>query len=46
MAESKELPVKNIVNIGLLIAGFLVVRKVLTTFGIVKTAEEKEQEQQ
>ena len=46
MAQSKELPVKNIVNVGLLIAGFLVVRKVLTTFGIVKTAEEKQQEEQ
>lgn len=46
MAESKELPVKNIVNIGLLIAGFLVVRKVLTTLGIVKTAQEQQEEKE
>ena len=47
MATQKtEIPTKNIINIGLLIAGFLVVKKVLETIGVLKTSEEKKEEEQ
>jgi hypothetical protein len=46
MAESKSIDTKQILNIGLLIGAFLVGKKLLETFGILKTTEEKAQEQQ
>lgn len=46
MADNKELPVKNIINIGLLIAGVLVVKKVLETIGVIQTAQEKKETEQ
>jgi len=43
--NTKNIDTKQILNIGLLIGAFLIGKKLLTTFGIIKTAEEKEQEQ-
>ena len=45
MADSKSIDTKQILNIGILIAAVLVGKKLLETFGILKTAEEKKQEQ-
>jgi hypothetical protein len=39
-----NIPTKTILNIGLLVGAFLVGRKLLQTFGVVKTAKEEEQE--
>lgn len=46
MAESKSIDTKQILNIGLLIGAFLVGKKLLETFGVLKTTEEKAQEEQ
>jgi hypothetical protein len=46
MAENKSIDTKQILNIGLLIGAFLVGKKLLETFGILKTTEEKAQETQ
>ena len=46
MAENKSIDTKQILNIGLLIGAFLVGKKLLETFGILKTTEEKAQEEQ
>jgi hypothetical protein len=46
MAENKSIDTKQILNIGLLIGAFLVGKKLLETFGILKTTKEKAQEQQ
>lgn len=41
---AKEINTGKIINIGLLIVGFVVVKKTLETLGIIKTAKETEQE--
>jgi hypothetical protein len=46
MAQSKGIDTKQILNIGILVAAFIVGKKLLETFGILKTAEEKKQEEQ
>jgi len=46
MAETKNIDTKAILNIGLLIGAFLVGKKLLETFGVLKTTEEKAQEEQ
>ena len=46
MAETKNIDTKAILNIGLLIGAFLVGKKLLETFGVLKTGEEKAQEEQ
>lgn len=46
MAETKNIDTKAILNIGLLIGAFLVGKKLLETFGIIKTAQETQQQQQ
>lgn len=46
MAQKQtEIPTKQIINIGLLIAGFLVVKKVLEKIGVLQTATEIQQQQ-
>lgn len=44
--QQTQIPTTQIINIGLLIAGFLVVKKVLEKIGVIKTAEEQKQEEQ
>ena len=44
--KQTEIPTKNIINIGLLIAGFLVVKKVLEKIGVLKTSADIKEEQQ
>ena len=46
MASNKSIDTKQILNIGLLIGAFLVGKKLLETFGIIKTAQETQQQQQ
>lgn len=43
--NTKNIDTKQLFNIGLLLGAFLVGKKLLETFGILKTAEEKEQEE-
>ena len=45
MAEQKEFPIKNVIYIGGAIVGLIVVKKILETIGVLKTAEEKLAEQ-
>jgi len=40
MAETKEFPIKNVIYIGGALVGFIVVKKILETLGIIKTAQE------
>jgi hypothetical protein len=46
MATKTNIDTKQILNIGLLIGAFLVGKKLLETFGIIKTAQETQQQQQ